>query len=103
FARVLVTCVGLMAFLILCTMIVLGMRLGTSLTIPGWTTTMVGELAVMVMQAAVLVIITTLMVMSGRSSRPFIPIVDSLHFVRERRVREFRRSDAVGTVKRVLV
>ena len=58
-----------------------GIRVFTSLAIPGWTTYTVGILIVIVLQIVLLSIISTTMLLSGRIHQPFIPLRDYRHFI----------------------
>jgi len=57
------------------------LKLTTNLGTPGWTTTVVGVLAIVLAQTISLVAATALMVLSGRRVRPMIPILDCRHLV----------------------
>jgi polyisoprenyl-phosphate glycosyltransferase len=79
----------LLAASIIGSLAVLGMaavaaiRFGTSLAIPGWATTVVGDLVILLLQTLVIVIAATLTVLGGRSQRPIIPMVDARTYVAE--------------------
>jgi hypothetical protein len=60
------------------------LRLATSMAIPGWATLVLGDLAIVLALALVIVISMTFMVLSGRTARPFVPIADTGVFVAER-------------------
>jgi hypothetical protein len=62
---------------------VLGVRFGTALAIPGWATTAIGNLLIILAQAMVMIVATTLVVLASRSSRPLVPISDSPVFIAE--------------------
>jgi len=66
---------------------VAAIRFATDLAIPGWASTVVGDLAIILMQTTVLMVATSLMMLTLRSSRPMVPLVDSRPFVAERRKR----------------
>jgi len=75
-------------------------RLSTDLAIPGWATTAVGDLLIVLLQILVIVIAASLTVLAGRSNRPIVPIVDCPCFVAERRnCRLDRRRAAVAAVR----
>jgi polyisoprenyl-phosphate glycosyltransferase len=59
-------------------------RFATSLAIPGWATTAAGDLLIILVQAIVLMVATSLMMLSGRSHRPIVPIVDCAQFIAHR-------------------
>jgi glycosyltransferase involved in cell wall biosynthesis len=71
-------------------MVVVGfIRFVTDLAIPGWASTVVGDLLVILMQTLVIVVATSLGMLSSRGLRPMIPIVDSAAYVVDRRFRNF--------------
>lgn len=59
-------------------------RFATPLAIPGWTTTVVGLLGLLLMQVAVTVVAMLLLVLAGRNGRPFVPMADAHIFVMTR-------------------
>ena len=81
FVRVLLGC-GL-----ICTVSLIGIvavtviRFATDFAIPGWASTMVGDLLIILMQMIVLMVAASLMMLAGRSTRPIIPIADAQQFV----------------------
>lgn len=60
---------------------VLGVRLGTSLAIPGWATTVGGLLLVLMFQAVAFAVCFVFLVLHGRSQPSFIPLRDYPYFV----------------------
>jgi hypothetical protein len=78
--------------------VVATIRIATDLVIPGWATTVVGDLLIMLLQVLVIVIAASLTVLAGRSTRPIVPIVDCLCFVA---ARERCRLDHRGVVAAV--
>jgi hypothetical protein len=75
-------------------------RIATDLAIPGWATTAVGDLLIILLQTLVIVIAASLTVLAGRSNRPIVPIVDCLCFVAQReRCRLDRRGVAAAAVR----
>ena len=71
-----VACLGIIA--------VTAIRIVTDLAIPGWATTAVGDLLMILLQTLVIVVAASLTMLAGRSNRPIIPIVDSQRFVASR-------------------
>jgi hypothetical protein len=63
---------------------VTAIRFATDLAVPGWATTAVGDLLIVLFQTGVVVVAATLMMLAGRSTRPVIPRVDAPQFVIER-------------------
>lgn len=95
FARLLLAA-ALIAGLAVFGIIVVGIiRIATDLAIPGWATTIVGDLLIMLLQTLVIVVAASLTMMAGRSSRPIVPIVDFQPFVaRRQRFRFAQRASA---------
>jgi glycosyltransferase involved in cell wall biosynthesis len=82
FIRVLLAAssVSLASFLAICG--VLGIRFGTTLAIPGWATTVFGDLVIILFQAMLTIVATSLMVLAARSVRPVVPITDAPVYIR---------------------
>jgi polyisoprenyl-phosphate glycosyltransferase len=68
-------------------------RFATDLAIPGWATTAVGDLLIILLQTAVIMVATSLMMLAGRSNRPIIPIVDCQLFIARRERRRYGTTD----------
>jgi glycosyltransferase involved in cell wall biosynthesis len=81
FVRVLLAAMAISAgsFLAICG--VLAVRLGTELAIPGWATTVFGDLVIILFLAMLMIVATSLMVLGGRSARPIVPIADAGVFI----------------------
>jgi polyisoprenyl-phosphate glycosyltransferase len=77
-------------------------RVVTDLAVPGWTTVAVGDLLIVLLQTVVIVIATGLMMLSGRSNRPIIPIIDAWSFVAERQHRPRERDAGAPARPRAL-
>ena len=60
------------------------LRLATDLAVPGWATTVVGNLAVMLLLTVMIVVSASLMQLAGRSNRQVIPAVDAGIFIDRR-------------------
>jgi polyisoprenyl-phosphate glycosyltransferase len=69
-------------------------RFATDLAIPGWATTAVGDLLIILLQVFVTVIAVSLMMLAGRSNRPIIPVADCRAFVAHRETCRLDRNDA---------
>lgn len=100
--RLLVASVGTAGLIGLLIASVLGIRLGTSLAIPGWATTAAGLLLILMFQAAAFAVAFVFLVLHGRSQPSFIPLRDYPYFVAS--VRMLARSsgslDETGIVRR---
>jgi len=59
-------------------------RFATPLAIPGWATTVVGVLGLLLMQLVVMVIAMLLLVLAGRNNRPIVPSADAEVFIADR-------------------
>jgi hypothetical protein len=81
FVRLLLASAPLAGLILLAIIGAIVIRLVTSLAIPGWTTTVVGVLAILLAQTTSLVAATALMVLSGRRVRPMIPVLDCKYLV----------------------
>ncbi len=75
-------------------------RWATPLAIPGWATTVFGDLLVILIQALILIVATTLMLLASRSTRQIVPVADTPLFVADRltiaRRQPARQSTAVA-------
>jgi len=60
------------------------LRLFTDMWTPGWATTVVANLAVMMMLTVIMVVAGALMQLAGRSTRQVIPVVDAEAFIEGR-------------------
>jgi glycosyltransferase involved in cell wall biosynthesis len=61
--------------------VAVGLRLFTGLAIPGWATTVVGFLAVLLFQALLFSVFLTFLILGGRQATSFVPIRDYSFFV----------------------
>src|SRR5580704_6573614 len=84
FVRVLLTSGVIAAASIVGILAIAIVRFASNLAIPGWATTVVGDLMIILLQTIVMVVAACLMMLAGRSSRPIIPIADAGQFVAER-------------------
>lgn len=87
FVRVLIVGIALATLAVIGIAIVLVLRFLTPFAFPGWATSAIGALLGVIMQTVILVVIMTLVVLSGRSSSPIVPIVDCGKYIRSRRKR----------------
>lgn len=62
---------------------VAAIRIATNLAIPGWATTAIGDLLIMLLQTLVIMVAASLSVLAGRSNRPILPIADCRCFIAE--------------------
>jgi polyisoprenyl-phosphate glycosyltransferase len=81
FVRVLLGASLLAVFAVIGIAAVAAIRFVTNLAIPGWATTVTGDLLIILLQAFVTMIAITLMMLAGRSNRPMIPIFESNHYI----------------------
>lgn len=80
-ARLLVASLFLMSVLCAGLLVVIGIRLTTSLAIPGWATYSAGLLFVSLVQLVTLTTIFSFVTLSNRARNAFIPARDHVHFV----------------------
>ena len=81
FVRVLLACAVAGLAAVSGGLLVVLVRFSTSFAIPGWASTMVGDLLIILMQTVVIAVAAMLMVLSNRSQRPIVPFVDAPAFV----------------------
>jgi hypothetical protein len=81
FVRLLLASVPLALLTVVGIVVAVVLKLTLNFATPGWTTTVVGVLAIVLAQMISLVTATALMVLSGRRARPMIPIIDCGHLV----------------------
>ncbi len=72
FVRVLLGTAVAAAITILAGLIVVIVRFGTSFGVPGWASTMIGDLFIILMQTIVIAVATTLMVLGNREPAPHL-------------------------------
>lgn len=87
FVRVLVATGAIAGLSLAGIAVVVGIRFATDRAIPGWASGVVGDLAIILMQTIMLMIATSLMMLTLRSTRPMVPLVDSWPYVADRRKR----------------
>jgi hypothetical protein len=64
--------------------VVVGIRFGTNLAIPGWTSYVIESLAIILLQVVVLGAMSVFQLLNTRSSKPFIPALDAGSYYDER-------------------
>jgi len=80
--RALVLCVALGLALLAGVSVIVAIRLGTDLAIPGWASYMVGLFSILFLQAVATSLLFVFMVLSGRDNYSFLPIRDCPYFVK---------------------
>jgi polyisoprenyl-phosphate glycosyltransferase len=80
FVRILLVGTLLAGLTALGMLIVVLIRLFTEFGVPGWASTMIGDLAIILVQSLTLMVATTLMVLATRSNRQIVPILDAPAF-----------------------
>jgi polyisoprenyl-phosphate glycosyltransferase len=101
FVRVLMAAGAIVALSIAGLLAVAALRFMTDLAIPGWATTVAGDLMIILLLTLVMLAATSLMMLAGRSNRPIIPIVDSEHFVALREQWLLRRPTLAAVPARI--
>jgi hypothetical protein len=86
FARLLVAAAGVASLALLGIAAAIVIRLATALATPGWATMVVGVFAIVLIQTVIATIVASLVLLGGRSRRPFVPRTDCPQFIAERRV-----------------
>lgn len=65
-------------------LVVAGIRIATPYAIPGWASTVFGDLLIILAQSIVMVVAVTLAVLGTRSQRPIVPLMDAPGFILDR-------------------
>ncbi len=84
FTRILYFLIFFITLITIFAFIVLGLKLLTDLSTPGWTTTLLGIFSTVTLQAIIIIVVSAFMVLNTRSSKFFIPAKDSSFFILER-------------------
>jgi len=100
FVRILAAAAVLAGCSIVGMAVVTAIRLFTTMAAPGWATNVVGNLLVLLLQTVVIVVVSTLMQLAGRSNRQIVPAVDAAAFVAERRDMPLRVAEAAADTER---
>ena len=82
FVRVLLAASTVSVLALLAIGAVVAIRFGTDLAVPGWATTIFSDLVIILFQALLTIVATSLMVLAGRSARPMVPKTDVQTFIR---------------------
>jgi hypothetical protein len=98
FARLLLAAASIAGTAMFGILVVGVIRTATDLAIPGWATTIVGDLLVIVLQTLIIMAAASLTMLAGRSSRPVVPIVDFRPFVARRQRFRFNRNLAAPAI-----
>jgi polyisoprenyl-phosphate glycosyltransferase len=96
FVRLLLVCMGIMASLVLAIIIVVCYKLFTNLATPGWTTTLISMFLIIMFQAGVFIVGSTLMLLGNRSNYLLVPALDSSRFIERRAERKFSDCQKTG-------
>ena len=79
--RMLVSLLALSALSTVGLVVVLSLRLFTDMAIPGWASSVAGNLLVILMQSVVFALISVFIILSTRSAKTVVPIVDADTYV----------------------
>jgi hypothetical protein len=85
FARLLLAAASIAGIAVFGILVVGIIRTATDLAIPGWASTIIGDLLIILFQTLIIMAAASLTMLAGRSSRPIVPIVDFRPFVARRR------------------
>jgi hypothetical protein len=81
FVRLLLGSAALIGAAILAILFFVGYKLFTNLATPGWTTTVVSTFIIIIIQAGIFIVGTTLMLLGGRSNYTIVPALDWRRYV----------------------
>lgn len=84
FTRILFFLLSFISILLFIALIVLILKFATTLSIPGWTTTVIGIVLLAILQAIVIIFVSAFIVLNNRSSKLFIPAIDAPYFILDR-------------------
>ena len=84
FTRILFFLIVFISVLLLIGLVVIIIKLFTTLAIPGWTSNVAGVLTLAILQAIIIILVSAFIVLNSRSTKLFIPAKDSHHFIAER-------------------
>lgn len=84
FTRLLYFLVIFISIIFLLAIFILIIKFITTLSTPGWTTTLLGILSTVSLQAIIITLISAFMVLNARTTKLFIPAKDSSFFILER-------------------
>ena len=85
FVRLLLWCAGIIVFASLAIILVICYKLFLNLATPGWTTTVLSMFLIIMFQAGIFVVGSTLMLLGDRSKYTVIPALDCHRFIEQRR------------------
>jgi len=83
FVRVLLAALAIGGLMLTLLFGVVAIRFLTDLAIPGWASLVFGDLAILLVQILVTLVATTFVVLSSRTHRPIVPLIDAPSFVVE--------------------
>ncbi len=84
FARLLYFLVIFITLIAFLSILIIGIRIFTTLSTPGWTTTLLGIFMITGLQAIIITLISAFMVLNSRTNKEFIPASEASFFVVER-------------------
>jgi len=79
--RIIIGVLGIAAMVTIGLAAVVAIRLFTELATPGWASTVVGSLSIVLLQSVVFALVSTFVLLSARSTKPVIPMIDGPQFI----------------------
>lgn len=79
--RIMIGMLGVSVMTVIGIIIVTAIRLFTELAIPGWASSVFGSLSMVFLQSLILAVISAFLLLSARSSKPVIPMIDAPQFI----------------------
>jgi len=86
FTRVFLAALGASAMTVVSMLAVVAIRFLSGLAIPGWTSTVFGDLVILLAISLVTILAITMITLASRSYRPIIPLTDAPSFIVDRTV-----------------
>jgi hypothetical protein len=81
--RLLITALSFVGLTLLCIAIVIGIKLGTDLAIPGWTTNTIGLLLVILSQVTIMSMVFAFITLNNRKHATLLPVKDCYSYIYE--------------------
>ncbi len=101
FVRLLLMCAGIIVGGVLAIIVLICYKFFTNLATPGWTTTLVSMFLIIMFQAGVFIIGSTLILLGNRSNYSLVPALDCDRFIERRPARHLTDCARLGPRKRI--
>lgn len=79
--RIMIGMLGISVLTVFGLITVAAIRMFSDLAIPGWASSVFGSLGVVLLQSIIFAVISAFLLLSARSTKPVIPMIDALQFI----------------------